>query len=210
MRSPLVRIFSLMMLVGLASGFSAGGAATAHEGAFSQQQNWITVPAGTRILIRTTDTVSSSGSSAESRFGGVLETHVMGQGSIVVPRGSIVHGRVVNAQSAGSMRGSSSLVLELTDVLINGTAFPIMTDTYAIAGQGSGGRTVGNVARGAGLGSAIGAVAGRGRGAAIGAVAGGALGTARSSGSQGQQVGVMQGSLIEFRLQQPVSLPAAR
>ena len=71
------------------------------------------------------------------------------------------------------MSGGSELALELTDIVISGTAHPIMTDTYQLQGQGQGGQTARSVATGAGLGSAIGAIAGGGRGAAIGAAAGG-------------------------------------
>jgi len=92
--------------------------------------------------------------------------------------------------------------------VINGTAHPVMTDTYQIQGQGQGGRTARNVAGGAGLGSVIGAIAGGGRGAAIGAAAGGGLGTARAAGGGGgEQVRFDEGTLLEFRLQQPAPLP---
>jgi hypothetical protein len=106
------------------------------------------------------------------------------------------------------MAGGSELALQLTDIVIADTAHPIMTNTYQLQGQGQGGRTARNVAGGAGLGSVIGAIAGGGRGAAIGAAAGGGLGTVSSAGgSGGQQSHFAQGTMLEFRLQQPASLP---
>jgi len=107
------------------------------------------------------------------------------------------------------MSGGSELALKLTDIVINGTAHPIMTDTYQLQGQG--GQTARSVATGAGLGSVIGAIAGGGRGAAIGAAAGGGLGTARAAGGGGgQQVSLAQGTMLEFRLQHPALLPRPR
>ena len=130
------------------------------------------------------------------------------QGVVAAPRGTTVHGQIVAAESAGKMAGGSQLALELTDIVINDTAHPIMTDTYQIQGQGQGGQTARSVATGAGLGSVIGAIAGRGRGAAIGAVAGGGLGTiSAASGGGGQQVNFAEGTMLEFRLQHPASLP---
>jgi hypothetical protein len=85
------------------------------------------------------------------------------------------------------MAGGAELALGLTDIVINHSAHPIVTDTYPLQGRGQGGRTARSVATGAGLGSVIGAVAGGGRGAAIGAAAGGGLGTARAAGSGGEQ-----------------------
>ena len=122
-----------------------------------------------------------------------------------------MHGQVVSAQSAGRMAGGSELALELTDIVVNDTAHPIVTNTYQLQGQGQGGRTARSVATGAGLGTAIGAIAGGGRGAAIGAASGGALGTARAAGGGGgQQANFVQGTMLEFRLQQPASLPTPR
>jgi hypothetical protein len=109
------------------------------------------------------------------------------------------------------MAGGAELALTLTDIVVNGTAHPIMTDTYLLQGHGQGGRTARSVAGGAGLGSVIGAIAGGGRGAAIGAAAGGGLGTARAAaGGGGQQVNLTRGTLLEFRLQQPAPLPRSR
>ena len=186
-----------------------GVVSTAYAGA--AQGNTISVPAGTRVLIRLSETLSSTNQRAGARFTSRLETNVMAEGVVAATRGATVHGQVVAAQSAGRMAGGSELALELTDIVINDTAHPIMTSAYHLQGQGQGGRTARNVAGGAGLGSVIGAVAGGGRGAGIGAAAGGALGTARAaSGGGGQQINFAQGTLLEFRLQQPASLPRPR
>jgi len=187
-----------------------GNASTAPAEA-PAQGNFVSVPAGTRILIRLSETLSSANQRAGARFTGPLETNLMAQGVVVAPRGTTVHGQLVSAHSAGRMSGGSELALELTDIVISDTAHPIMTDTYQLQGQGQGGQTARSVATGAGLGSVIGAIAGGGRGAAIGAAAGGGLGTARAAGSGGgQQVNLTQGTLLEFRLQQPAPLPRPR
>lgn len=171
------------------------------------QTNSITVPAGTRLLVRLAETLSSDRQRSGARFTGRLETNLTVGGTVVAPQGSTVHGQVVSAQAAGRMAGGSGLALELTDIVINGTAHPIMTTTYQLQGEGQGGRTARRVTGGAGLGSVIGALAGGGTGAAIGAAAGAGLGTARSAGGRGQQVGLVQGTLLEFRLQHPLMLP---
>jgi hypothetical protein len=184
-----------------------GDVSTAH----AAQGNFISVPAGTRVLVRLSETLSSANQRPGARFTGRLETNLMAQGVVVAARGTTVHGQVVSAQSAGRMAGGSELALTLTDIVISDTAHPLMTDTYQLQGRGQGGSTARNVATGAGLGSVIGAIAGGGRGAAIGAAAGGGLGTARAAGSGGgQQVNLTQGTLLEFRLQQPASLPRPR
>ena len=187
-----------------------GDISTAHAGA-AAQGGFISVPAGTRILVRLSETLSSANQRAGARFTGRLETNLMAQGVVAAPRGTTVHGQLVSVTSAGRMAGGAELALQLTDIVIGDTAHPIMTDTYLLQGHGQGGRTARSVATGAGLGTVIGAVAGGGRGAAIGAAAGGGLGTATAAGGEGgQQVNFAQGTLLEFRLQQPASLPGPR
>src|SRR5215472_17858716 len=202
------KILTLVIGFGLMFGVLlnwVGDASTAHAGV-PPQSNSITVPAGTRLLIRLGETLTSDRQRSGARFTGRLETNLTVGGTVVAPQGSTVHGRVVSAQSAGRMAGGSGLALQLTDIVINGTAHPIMTTTYQLQGQGQGGRTARRVTGGAGLGSVIGALAGGGTGAALGAAAGAGLGTATSAG-RGQQVGLAQGTLLEFRLEHSSMLP---
>ena len=108
------------------------------------------------------------------------------------------------------MSGSSELTLELTDIVINGTAYPLLTSTYEVKGKGEGGSTAKKVVGGAGLGALVGGIAGGGKGAGIGAAAGAATGTAVAASKKGQQLQIPSESLLEFRIEQPVALPVAR
>jgi hypothetical protein len=183
-------------------------AATAAAAA-AQSKKRITVPAGTRILIRTVDPIDSSKQKAGYRFTATLETNLQADNVVVAPRGSTVYGRLAQASSAGRMSGSSGLTLELTDIVINGTAYPLLTSTYEIKGKGEGGNTAKKVIGGAGLGALIGGIAGGGKGAGIGAAAGAATGTAVAASKKGEQLQIPSESLLEFRLEQPVTLPVA-
>jgi hypothetical protein len=170
----------------------------------------ITVPAGTRILIRTIDPVDSSKQKAGYRFAASLETNLQVEDTVVAPRGTKVYGHLAQASSAGKMKGSSQLTLELTDIVINGTAYPVLTSTFEIKGKGEGSQTAKKVVGGAGLGALIGGIAGGGKGALIGLGAGAAAGTVVAGSKKGEQLVIPSESLLEFRLQQPVSLPVAR
>jgi outer membrane lipoprotein SlyB len=108
------------------------------------------------------------------------------------------------------MKGSSELTLELTDIMINNTAYPLLTSTYEIKGKGEGSNTAKKVVGGAGLGALIGGIAGGGKGAGIGALIGGAGGTAIAGSKKGQQLSIPSETLLEFRLEQPVALPVAK
>lgn len=178
--------------------------------AAAQSKTRVNVPAGTRILIRMIDSVDSSKQKTGYRFTASLETDLRAEDMVVAPRGSTVYGVLAQASSSGRMSGSSQLTLELTDILIKGTAYPLLTSTYEIKGKGEGGNTAKKVIGGAGLGALIGGIAGGGAGAGIGALAGAAGGTAIAASKKGEQLQIPSESLLEFRLQQPASLPAPR
>jgi hypothetical protein len=190
---------------GVLSAYAVTAAAPAPQSA-----KRITVPAGTRILIRTVDAIDSSKQKTGFRFTATLETNLMAEDRVVTPRGTEVKGQLKQASSAGSMKGSSQLTLELTDIVINGTAYPLLTSTFEIKGKGEGSKTAKKVVGGAGLGALIGGIAGGGTGAAIGAGIGAIGGTAVAGSKKGEQLVIPSESLIEFRLQQPVALPVAK
>jgi hypothetical protein len=209
-------VWAITLLVGIAivpeisgGGSGLGLANRAAANAAPQTKKRITVPAGTRILIRMVDSIDSTKQKTGYRFTATLETNLQIENTIVAPRGTTLYGRLAQASSAGRMSGSSELTLELTDVVINGTAYPLLTSTYEVKGKGEGGKTAKKVVGGAGLGALIGGIAGGGKGAGIGAVAGAAGGTAIAASKKGQQLEIPSESLLEFRLQQPVSLPVA-
>jgi hypothetical protein len=186
---------------------SAIPAMTGKSAAQSKQK--ITVPAGTRILIRMIDSIDSTKQKTGYRFTASLETNLQAEDGVAAPRGTIVYGRLAQASSAGRMSGSSQLTLELTDIVVNGSAYPLLTSTYEIKGKGEGKKTAGKILGGAGLGALIGGIAGGGTGAAIGVLAGAAGGTAVAASKKGEQLQIPSESLLEFRLEQPVRLPAA-
>jgi hypothetical protein len=205
MRNSTVWVATLLagIVIALPSSMMAGASAM-------QNTKRITVPAGTRILVRTVESIDSSKQKAGYRFTGTLETNLMAEDQVVAPRGTKVMGQLAQASSAGRMSGSSQLTLELTDIVIKGTAYPLLTSTYEVKGKGEGSKTAKKVIGGAGLGALIGGIAGGGKGAAIGAGAGAATGTAVSGARKGEQLVIPSESLIEFRLQQPVALPVAK
>ena len=184
-------------------------APSAVASAAAQNTKKIYVPAGTRILIRMIDSIDSKKQKAGDRFTASLETNLVVDNIVVAPRGTTVYGRLASAESAGRMKGSSELSLELTDIVIRGTAYPLLTSTYEVKGKGEGGNTAKKVIGGAGLGALIGGIAGGGKGAGIGALAGAGAGTAVAASKKGQQLTIPSETLLEFRLQQPGSLPVA-
>lgn len=159
----------------------------------------LSVPAGTTLLVRMVDGASSNDAKGK-RFTTTLEGDLIIQGRMAAKAGTKIYGRVENAQRAGRYAGKSSLDIRLTELAVGGSFIPIVTGPFAQAGSGSMGKT----ARGAAAGAAIGAIADGGDGAAKGA----AIGAVASGIRKGQPVVVSPGTLLEFQLQQPVTLKA--
>jgi hypothetical protein len=181
-----------------AAGAPAGtAAAPAAAPAPASAAGPVTIPTGTTLLVRMMDGASSNDSKGK-RFTTTLESDLVVQGRMVAKAGTKIYGRVENAEKAGRYRGKSSLDLRLTELTAGASFVPIVTGPYAQAGAGSLGKT----ARGAAAGAAIGAIAdggeGAGKGAAIGAVASGI--------KKGQPIVISAGTLMEFQLQQPVTV----
>jgi hypothetical protein len=166
----------------------------------------ITVPAGQSMLVRMIDGVDSSKNQVGDIFHASLETDLNVNGVVVAKKGTDIYGRLANAKTAGHMTGSSELQLELTRMVINGKDYPVLSSDYTLKGKGRGSNTAAKVGGGAAAGAIIGAIAGGGKGAAIGAGVGSAAGAGAQIFTRGQQVKVPSETLLEFRLQQPVTV----
>ena len=91
--------------------------------------------------------------------------------------------------------------------MVNGQTVPIVTGDYELTGKSRGASTAKRTIGGAAVGSIIGALAGGGEGAAIGAGIGAGAGAGSEIITKGDQVRVPSETLIEFTLQQDVSIP---
>ena len=158
----------------------------------------ITVNAGTGLLVRMVDGASSRDGRGK-RFTTTLETDFVVNGILVAKAGTRAYGRVENAKQAGRYAGRSLLDLRLSELVLGGVLVPIVTGPYIEASKSSLAKTAKTTA----LGAAIGGIAGdAGKGAAIGATASGL--------KRGQTVGVAPGELMEFQLQQPLTVNLPR
>lgn len=170
----------------------------------------ISVPTGTRLTIRTIDSIDSDHNRVGDKFAATLDQPLYVNDVLVVPKGADVYGRLEEAKEAGRLAGKAQLKLSLTGIVVNGQTYALSTGNYELSGKSRTANTATKVGGGAAVGALIGAVVGGGKGAAIGAGVGAGAGTAVQVATQGDQVHVPSETLLEFALDQPVTIPISR
>jgi hypothetical protein len=190
------------------SSFSSEPGAVEH--ARMKAPRFVTLPAGTRISVRTIDGIDSTKNRVGDRFQATLEEPLMIDGDVIVDKGVDVYGRLAESKGAGTFTGRSQLRLELTGIVVNAQTVPVVTGEYELTGKSRGASTAKRTVGGAAVGSVIGAIAGGGKGAAIGAGVGGGVGAGSEVITKGDQVKVPSETLLDFTLQQDVSIPTRR
>lgn len=178
------------------------------EDANLKPSSYVTVPAGTHISVRTIDAIDSTQNQIGDRFQASLEEPIVVDGREVLAKGGDVYGRLTESKTTGTFAGKSQLRVELTGLVVNGRTIPIVTGEYELSGKSKTASTAKRTIGGAAVGSIIGAIAGGGKGAAIGAGVGGGVGAGSETITKGDQVKIPSETLLDFTLQQEVSVPS--
>lgn len=127
--------------------------------------------------------------------------------TVVAPKGADVYGKLAEVKEAGHISGAPHLTLELTGIRVNGSIVPIDSSEYSVVGKGRGKQSAKRIGGGALIGALIGGIAGGGTGAAIGTGVGAGAGAATQLATHGQKLRIRSETLLEFKLQQAVSVP---
>jgi hypothetical protein len=161
----------------------------------------LTVPAGTILLVRINEFLSSDKNQIGDQFTAVLDQPIVVNGWVVARRGQVLTGKVKEARKAGRVKGVSELGIELTDLtVVDGRQVPILTELQKASAGTSHGQDAATIGTTTGLGAAIGAAADWGRGAAIGAGAGAVAGIGAVLLTRGRPTVLMPETPLSFRL----------
>jgi len=169
----------------------------------------VTIPAGTTIPVRITQTLDSATAQLGQTFSGTVATDIMADGLVAIRQGTAVTGRVSAVQEAAHYKGSSLLTVELTSINRRGESLAVSTEPYSVQGKGRGKNTAAKVGGGAAVGAILGGILGGGKGAAIGAASGGGLGAGANTITRGEQVQIPSESLVRFQLTNTLAVRAS-
>ena len=158
----------------------------------------VTVPAGSTLPVRITQTLDSDNSHPGDSFTGALAADFVQDGIVVLPRGTSVAGTVVDAKDAGHFKGQSRLSIQLTSISRRGQQIAVSTDPVVKEGAARGKNTAIKTGVGAVGGALLGGIFGGGKGAAIGSIAGGGTGAAINGVTRGEQVSFPSETVVRF------------
>ncbi len=169
-----------------------------------------TAPVGTTFNIRLNEELSTQTNRAGDSFLATLDEPILGDdGSVVVPAGATVRGRVTGVQKSGRVGETAVLSLAFETVSFAGESYAldatvVRADPERVSRESTG-EQVGKVAAGAAAGAILGRVLGKNTSSTIkGAVIGAAAGTAIAMGTADVDAVLKQGSIMTIRLDSPI------
>ena len=166
----------------------------------------LTIPEGTPVEVRLTDSVGSARSESGETFAASLDAPIVVGDTVVVPRGANVTGRVVYAKRSGRLRGPAELTVTLTSLEVRGRDYNIRTAHKSWRGRSHKKRNLAWIGGGAGAGSLIGVAAGGGLGAAIGAGVGAGGGTVTALVTGRKNIFLPSETRLHFVLRRPLTV----
>ena len=166
----------------------------------------ITIPAGTDVPIRISESLETGKTQPNDAFHGAVADNLMVNGQVAIRRGASVTGDVLDAKDATHFKGNAMLSLELLKIKTPNKTLKVVTDPLMQQGKGRGKDTAMKAGGAALFGTLLGALAGGGRGALLGAAAGGGAGAGANAVTRGQQVKIPSESILHFKLSQPLKV----
>lgn len=202
-----------------APAFSQGGRPR-YSSPSSRQQSDV-IPEDTILSLRMNDNLSSRTARVGDRFTATVTIPVYVAGTVAIPAGAVVSGRVTQVTPAKRMNKSGVLAIEFDEIsLPNGLSTQIVgvltSDDPEVQKQideenrvsGGKGKDAAVFVGGSGvLGAILGGVAGGGKGAAVGGAVGAGVGAASVLFSKGEEATVPAGAIFGLRLKQSLPVP---
>ena len=172
-----------------------------------EQRPALMIPASTHIRVRMGETLDTRSSRPGERFSAYLDQPIVSSGGhVIVPKGTLFRGHVVESKPSGRLRGRAYLGVTLDSFRLHGRTYAINTAADVRASKSHKKRNAIAIGGGSGAGAGIGALAGGGVGALIGAGAGAAVGTTGAFITGKKNVRVPVETPLVFSLRNPVTV----
>ena len=178
---------------------------TARREAASETQA-LEVPANTQLTLRLENGLSSATSSVGDRVTARVESAVSDDGNVVLPGGTVLHGRVSEAAGSGRVKGRAHLAVAFDRIVVRGRSYPLQATVLSAVAEDSHARDAKVIGGSAVAGAIIGGIKGGKSGAAKGAIIGAGAGTGAVMVTKGKEVEMPAGSRWTVRTRNSVRL----
>ena len=111
----------------------------------------IVIPAGTAIVVRLDQTISTKTATAGAPFTATVAQPIVMGGKTAVPTGSRTQGVVVDSKSPGKFKGEGVLTVKLTKLTVHGITYPVAAESSTSTQKGKGKRSTAMIGGGAAL-----------------------------------------------------------
>jgi hypothetical protein len=153
-----------------------------------------TIPAGTKITIRTESQINSGSARTGQIVSGTLARDVVANGKTVIKAPAPVKIKISAAKSSGRLHAPGELTLRL--VSVDGTS--VSTSAFRAKGKSHTKSNVTKIGGGAAAGALLGGLMGGGKGALIGTAAGAGAGTGLAAATGKEEAVVHAETAITF------------
>jgi hypothetical protein len=158
-----------------------------------------TVPAGTRITVRTDSQINSGSAHVGQSFHANLVSDLLVNGRTIAKAGAPAKGKVSYAKSSGRLHAPGQLTIRLTSIqLADGKTLLVSTGGFRAKGKSHTKSNLTKIGGGAAAGALIGGLAGGGKGALIGTAAGAGAGTGLAAATGKEEASIPAERAITF------------
>jgi type IV secretory pathway VirB10-like protein len=164
----------------------------------------VSIPAGTQLSLVLETPLSSATSHPGDRVEARVERAMSDDGRVLLPGGTVLKGKVVDAQSSGRVKGRARLVVAFDQIVVRGRTQPLATTEIEATATDSHRRDGAVIGGGAAAGAIIGAITGGGKGAKKGAIIGGVAGSGAVLATKGKEIDLPSGSRWTVRVKDGV------
>jgi len=164
------------------------------------------IPAGTSMTLVLETPLSTETSREGESVTARVERATSEDGSVVLPGGSVLRGRVTEVDRAGRVSGRAHLAVKWDTLTVRGESHRIVTSDVAMTAEAQHGRDAKIIGGGTAAGAIIGGIVNGGSGAKKGAIIGAGAGTGAVLINRGQDVEMPAGSRWTVRVKETVRL----
>ena len=164
------------------------------------------MPAGASFRVRLLETIGTRRNRAGDVFTASLDEPLVDGDRVVVPKGTMFSGHILESKPSGRFKGRAVLELRLDSFSLNGQVYQISSTDSSRVSKGHTRHNLTWIGGGAGGGALVGAAAAGGPGALIGMGAGAAAGTVGSVFTGKREVTLPVETTLRFSLESPVNV----